>query len=72
MCIVTSQKKVTLDPVSRYKLRKQRSWELDRRSSGAPDNDVLDRPAVVVQVLLFREAESKFKLLHVAAPKRWG
>ena len=63
---------MTLDPVSRYKFRKQRSRELDRRSSGTPDNDVLDRSTVVVQVLLLRKVEPKFKLLHVAAPKRWG
>jgi len=69
VCIVASQKKVTLDPARSYKFGEQRSRKLDRRASGAPDNDLFDRPAVVVQVLLFRDVESKFKLLHVVAPK---
>jgi hypothetical protein len=70
-CVITSQKKVALNPARGDKLREQRSRKLDRRSSGTPDNDLPNRPSVVVQVLLFRNVESKFKLLHVLAPKRW-
>ena len=69
-CIVAGQHKVALDPARSYKFGDQRSGELDRCTSGALDNDLSDRPSVVVQVLLLSNVELKFKLLHVLAPAR--
>lgn len=67
--VVTRQHKVAPDSVDAYKSGEQGRRELDRCATEALDNDLIDRPAVVVQVLLLREVESKFELFHVGAPK---
>jgi hypothetical protein len=67
--IVTGQHKVPPDSADAYKFGKQGRRELDRCATEALDDDLIDRPTVVVQVLLLREVKSKFKLLHVRALK---
>ena len=67
--IVTRQHKLAPDSADAYKSGEQGRRKLDRCATETLDDDLLDGPTVVVQILLFREIESKFKLFHVRALK---
>jgi hypothetical protein len=52
------------DSVLSDKLLKQRSWKLDVLPRGTANYDVPCRPAIIVQILIRRDAEVKFVSVH--------
>jgi len=61
---VTGQRKMPADSFRGDKLLKQRSWKLDGLSRGATSYDVACRPAIIVEILIRRDAEVEFISVH--------
>lgn len=64
MLFVTSQREIPVDSHRRDKLLEERRWELDALSGGAAHDDMPDRAAIIVQILIRRNAQMKFVSVH--------
>ena len=62
--LVTGQHEMPRDALRGDKLLAQRRRKLDILSGGASSDHMADRPAIVVQILLGREAKLKFVADH--------
>jgi len=64
MLLVTSQREIPVDSLRRDKLLEERRRELHVLSSSAAHDDMPDRAAIIIQILLCRNAQMKFVSVH--------
>jgi len=59
--VVACQHEAAMDTRGGHEFRQQRSRKLNRDAIGALNQDLLDRPSVVVEVFLIRQVELEFE-----------
>jgi hypothetical protein len=64
MVVVTREHKVPVDAFIGYKPLEQRRRKLDGLPAGAMDKDMLNGPAIIIQILLRRDVEIEFVAAH--------